>query len=112
MADLIKNLVQVGPFSRVVEYSVEEGIVLGIRNVFADVPGVAEAKTLFLQRKDEEWGEFIDVGKDETIADRCVVKVVLDLKQSSMQVQYILVQHTDLLYIVYTAYVSPISSSL
>lgn len=86
MADRIRNLVQAGPFSRVVEYSPDEGFVPAIRRVFADVPCIAEANALLLQRKDEEWGEFIDLGKDEAIADRCVVKVVLDWQTSSMQV--------------------------
>ena len=56
----------------------DEGIESAIRRVFADIPRVANAVPMLLQRKDEDWGEFVDVGKDEVIPDQCVVKVVLE----------------------------------
>ena len=65
-----RNLVKVGPYSRVVEYIVNDGIVPAIREVFADVPRIAKATTLVLQRKDEDWGEFVDIQKNESIPDR------------------------------------------
>lgn len=34
---------------------------------------------MLLLRKDKEWGEFVDVGKDEAIVDHSVVTVVLDI---------------------------------
>ena len=77
----LKNLVKAGPFRRVVEYTAEEGIYLAIRRVFSDVPRMAKATAFVLQRKDEEWGEFLDMKKDETVRDRCVLKVVLETQQ-------------------------------
>ena len=73
----VRNLIQVGPFSCVVEYDADEGIYPAICRVFADVPRMVSTNAL--QRKDKEWGEFVDVGKDEVIPDRSVVRVVLDL---------------------------------
>ena len=73
----MKNLVKAGPYSRVVQYCSDEGIEPAIRRVFADVPRVAEAPTLILQRKDEEWGEFVDIEKKGVIPDRCVLNIVL-----------------------------------
>ena len=75
-----RNLVKAGPYSRVVEYESDD-IVAAIRRVFADVPRIARATTLVLQRKDDEWGEFIDIQKDETIPDRCILNMVLDSLQ-------------------------------
>ena len=63
------------------EYTAEEGIYLAIRRVFTDVPRMAKATAFVLQRKDEEWGEFVDMKKDETVRDRCVLKVVLETQQ-------------------------------
>ena len=73
----MKNLVKAGPYSRVVQYCSDEGIEPAICRVFADVPRVTEAPTLILQRKDEEWGEFVDIEKKEVIPDRCVLNIVL-----------------------------------
>ena len=87
MTDQITNLVQAGPFSWLVDYEAGEGIEAAIHRVFTDVPRVAKTNVLLLQRKDKEWGEFVDIGKDEAIADWCVVKVVLDVLPE-VQVRY------------------------
>ena len=59
MADRIKNLVQV--YRPVQPYSVEEGIVLGIRNVFADVPGgmLQRRKLCFCNGKTRNGGSLL-----------------------------------------------------
>lgn len=39
---------------------------------------MAAKAAIVLQRKDDKWGEFVDVAKDEAIPDCCVLKVVLE----------------------------------
>ena len=46
------NLVKAGPYSRVIEYSVNDGIEQAIREVFSDVPRIVNAASLVLQWKD------------------------------------------------------------
>lgn len=46
-----------------------------------DLPRVSKC-TIILQRKDEEWGKFVDLGKTELIPDRCVLKVMLEVQSN------------------------------
>lgn len=69
---------KVGQYTRVVKYSIcNESHEAAICRIFADVPHVVNAPELVLQRKHEEWGEFIDVQKNKSIPDCCVLNVVL-----------------------------------
>ena len=75
--EIRRNLVKAGPYSRIVEYSAKDDIEPVIRRVFADISLISKAETLVLQRKDEEWGKFVDIQKDQNIPDRSILNIVL-----------------------------------
>ena len=73
----IQVLVRIGPHSRVVRIESRRELVPTIRRSFADVPRVANACTLLVQIKDEDWGgEFVDLKEDQVIPDRSVLNVI------------------------------------
>ncbi len=85
-------LVKVGVHSRVVRF--DDDLHSAIRLSFSDLPQVANRSTrLILQVKKEEWdGEFVDLGEDEEISDRCVLKVIPQAEPVSSVYNYIQVQ--------------------
>ncbi len=85
-------LVKVGVHSRIVRF--DDDLHSAIRLSFSDLPQVANRSTrLILQVKKEEWdGEFVDLGEDEEISDRCVLKVIPQAELVSSVYSYIQVQ--------------------
>ena len=53
--------------------------IAAIKKTFSDI-GLESFDSFVLQVKDENWaGEFVDIGSDDRVGHKCVVKVVLEV---------------------------------
>ena len=83
-------LVRVGLHSRVVQLEAENDLERAIRQTFADLRQVADASSLILQLKDEEWGgEFVDLKEGQVIPDHSVLNVIPQVGKVSVNLQSI-----------------------
>lgn len=74
-----KALVLLGENTRVVYYNTTNDLKDNILETFKDV---LEGQDFFLQVRSKEWGGlFVDLEKDEEVADKSVIKAVIKLKK-------------------------------